>query len=123
MWNGRQDPPINLDWSSAKIRVLSVFIGVSNLEVANWRPRITAVENVLACVRQCQLSFQGRALVINALALSRVWYVASLVHMLAWVLKELNTLAFNFFWKGKRDLMSHSVVVQPTLFGGFSVVT
>ena len=59
---------------------------------------------------------------INALALSRVWYVASLVHMPAWVLKELNTLAFSFFWKGKCDLVSRSVVVQPTLFGGFSVV-
>ena len=60
---------------------------------------------------------------INALALSRVWYVASLVHMLAWVLKELNTLTFSFFWKGKRDLVSRAVVVQPTLFGGFSVVS
>ena len=60
---------------------------------------------------------------INALALSRVWYVASLVHMPPWALKELNTLAFNFFWKGKRDLVSRSVVVQPTLFGGFSVVS
>ena len=60
---------------------------------------------------------------INALALSRVWYVASLVHMPTWVLKELNTLVFNFFWEGKRDLVSRSVVVQPTLFGGFSVVS
>ncbi len=121
-WNGRTDPPVDLDWSSSKIKVLGVFIGVGNLEEDNWRPRITAVENVLASWRQRQLSFRGRALVINALALFRVWYVASLVHMPAWVLKELNTLAFNFFWKGKRDLVSRSVVVQSTLFGGFSVV-
>ena len=60
---------------------------------------------------------------INAVALSCVWYVASLVHMPAWVLKELNTLAFNFFWNGKRDFVACSVVVRPTLFGGFSVVS
>ena len=112
-WNGRRDPPVNLEWSSSKIKVLGDFIG---------RPRITAVENVLASWRKRQLTFRGRALVINALALSRVWYVAFLVHMPAWVLKELNTLAFSFFWKGKRDLVSRSVV-QPTLFGGFSVVS
>ena len=47
-WNGRRDPPVNLDWSSSKIKVLTVFIEVGNLEEANWRPRITAVENVLA---------------------------------------------------------------------------
>lgn len=122
-WNGRRDPPVNLDWSSTKIKVLGVFIGVGNLEECNWTPRIAAVENVLSSWRQRQLSFRGRALVINALALSRVWYVASLIHMPAWVLKELNTLAFNFFWKGKRDLVSRSVVVQPSLLGGFSVVS
>ena len=119
---GRQDPSVDLDWSSSMVKVLGVFIAVGNLEEANWRPRIKAVENVLASWRQRQLSYRGRDLVINALALSRVWYVASLVHMPSWVLKELNTLAFNFFWKGKRDLVSRSVVVQPTLFGGFSVV-
>lgn len=92
-----------------------MFIGVGDLEEVNWRPRITAVENMLASWRERQLSFRGRALVINALALSRVWYVASLIHMSAWAL-------FGFFFKGKRDLVSRSVVIQPSLFGGFSVV-
>ena len=122
-WNGRQDPPVNLDWTSSMIKVLGVFIGIGNLDEANWRPRISAVENVLCSWHHRQLSFRGRAVVINALALSRVWYVASLVHMPTWVLKELNTLVFNFFWKGKRDLVSRSVVIQPSLFGGFSVVS
>ena len=121
-WNGRLDPPVALDSTSVKIKVLGVYIGVGDLGEVNWRPRISAVENVLSSWRQRQLSFRGRALVINALALSRVWYVASLVYMPAWVLKELNALVFNFFWKGKRDLVSRSVVVQPTVFAGFSVV-
>jgi len=123
LWNGCQDPPVNLNWSSTKIKALDVFISVGDLEECNWRPRIVAVENLLSSWRQRQLSFRGRALMINALALSRVWYVASLIHMLAWVLKELNSLAFNFFWKGKRDLVSRSVVVQPSLLDGFSVMS
>ena len=100
-WSGRQDPPVSLDWSSTKLKVLGVFIGAGDLEEVNWRPRIIAVDNVLSSWRQRQLPFRGRALVINALALSRVWYVASLVHMPEWVLKELNTLVYKFFWKGK----------------------
>ena len=79
----------------------------------------TVVQNVLSSWRQRQLLFCGRALIINALAMSRVWYVASLVHMAAWVLNELNTLVFNFFWKGEGDLVSRSVVVQPTVFFWF----
>ena len=116
------DPLVALDWSSSKLKVLGVFIGVGDLEADNWRPRIDAVERVLNSWRSRSLSFRGKALVVNALALSRVWYVASLVHMPPWVLKELSSLAFSFFWSGKRDLVSRSVVVQSSLFGGFSVV-
>ena len=121
-WVGRTDPPVALDWSPTKLKVLGVYLGLGNLEEANWRPRIDAVQNVLFSWKQRILSFQGRALVINALALARVWYVACLIHMPPWVLKELNTLIFNFFWKGKRELVSRSCVVQHSLFGGFSVI-
>ena len=121
-WCGRTDPPVALDWLSSKLKVLRVFIGVGDLEADIWRPRIDAVERVLNSWRSRSLSFRGKALVVNALALSRVWYVASLVHMPPWVLKELSLLVFSFFWSGKRELVSRSVVAQPSLFGGFSVV-
>ncbi|XP_068704186.1 uncharacterized protein [Montipora foliosa] len=121
-WSGRDDPPVPLDWTFDKIKVIGVFIGPGDLEEANWRPRIDAVDNVLSSWRQRFLSYGGRALVINALALSRVWYVASLIHVPSWVFSELLKLIFSFFWKGKRDLVSHTVVLQPPSAGGFSVV-
>ena len=77
-WSGRNDPPVALDWTSAKIKVLGVFIGPGNLEQDNWRTRITAVDNVLKSWRARSLSFRGKSLVINALALSEIWYGASL---------------------------------------------
>ena len=39
-----------------------------------------------------------------------------------WVLGELCRVVFDFFWKGKRDLVARSVVVQHSSVGGFSVV-
>ena len=122
-WCGRTDPPVALEWSSCKIKVLGFFVGAGNLDVDNWRPRIEAVDHVLKSWHSRSLSFRGKALVINALAVSRVWYVASLVHMPAWVAKELSSLAFSFFLSGKRELVSRSVVCQSSLFGGFSVVS
>ena len=121
-WRGRTDPPVPFDWSPVKLKVLGVFVGPGNLDDDNWRPRINAVDHVLKSWRSRVLSFRGKALVINALALSRVWYVASLVHMPAWVEVELSRLVFSFFWSGKRELVSRSAVVQSPLFGGFSVV-
>ena len=56
------------------------------------------------------------------MALSRVWYIASLISMSDWVASELNTLIFSFFWSGKRDLVARDVVHHFTFQGGFGVV-
>lgn len=105
-WRGRTDSPVPFDWTPSKLKVLGVFIGPGNLEEDNWRPRISAVDHVLKSWRSRVLTFRGKALVINALALSRVWYVASLIHMPAWVETELTRLVFSFFWSGKRELVA-----------------
>ena len=99
-WRGRQDPPVSLDWTWNKIKVLGDFIGAGNLNEDNWRPRTNAVENGLSSWARRTLSYRGRALVINALALSRVWYVASRIHMPGWVPSELSKLIFKFFLEG-----------------------
>ena len=78
-----------------KLKILGVYVGLGNLEEDNWCLRINAVKKTLLSWRQRNLSFRGKALVINALALSRIWYVASLVHMPPWVLRMLNSLILN----------------------------
>ena len=47
-WNNRRHPPVQLEWTSEKIKVLGVYVGPGDLEEGNWRPRIAAVENVLS---------------------------------------------------------------------------
>ena len=82
-----------------------------------------AVKNVLNSWRQRGLSFRGKALIVNGLALARIWYVASLILLPVWTLRELTSLVFSFFWKGKPDLVARKVVCQPTSLGGFGVVS
>lgn len=122
-WKGRPDAPVAIQWTSEKIKVLGVFVGNFLLDSDNWLPRLEAVEKCLNSWRSRSLSFGGKALVSNALALSRVWYVASLVHMPPWILGELNKLVFNFFRSGKRDLVSRNVMYHSRDLGGFSVVS
>jgi len=55
-WSGREGPPVDLDWSSVKLKVLGVFLGPGDLQEDNWRPGITAAESVLASWKQCILS-------------------------------------------------------------------
>ena len=96
-WRNGSDSPVPIAWNSTKIKTLGVFVGHGNLEEANWRPRIDAVERILNSWRSRSLSFSGKALIINALALPRIWYVASLVFMPPWVCRDFNRIVFNFF--------------------------
>ncbi|PFX16157.1 Transposon TX1 uncharacterized 149 kDa protein [Stylophora pistillata] len=38
-WVGRTDPPVALDWSPTKLKILGVFVGPGDLEEENWCPR------------------------------------------------------------------------------------
>lgn len=114
---------MNIVWSLTKIKILGVYIGHGDLAEANWRLRVDAVDRCLKSWRSRSLSYSGKALVANSLALSCVWYVTSLVHMPAWVSAELKKLLFNFFWSGKRDLVARKVLIHPKESGGFSFVS
>ena len=69
-WWNRSDSPVAIDWSNKMIKVLGVLL---DLDEANWRPRIDAVSKCLTSWSSRSLSLSGKALVANALALSRVW--------------------------------------------------
>ena len=46
-WVPRLDPPVTLDWSSTTLKILGVCLGLGNLDVDNWSPRINSVEKRL----------------------------------------------------------------------------
>jgi len=62
-------------------------------QFTNFLKEVPGQSSIFLSVRVCclvrALSLAGRALVVNGLKLSRVWYVASLIHMPAWVCSEL----------------------------------
>ena len=79
------------------------------IEEANWLPRIEAVQNCLKSWRHRTLSFKGKTFVLNALALSKIWYVGSLVEMPPWAKLQLDKLVYDYMTScgtGKPDRYS-----------------
>ena len=95
--------------------------------MATW-PKLTGGPGLTRCRVVLMRGVPGPFLfpervIVNALALSRVWYVASFVRMPSWVRTELNRLVFKFLWSGKPDLVCRNVMFHPKEAGGFSVVS
>ena len=121
-WRDRAEEPVAINWTSSKIKVLGIFIGNIGVEEANWLPRIEAVRNCLKSWRHRALSLKGKTLVLNVLALSKIWYVGSLVVMPPWTKLQLDKLVYDFLWSGKPDLVSREVIVQTRERGGLALV-
>lgn len=101
-WKNHVSGPVDICWSSVKLHCLGSFLGPGDLSHDNWDPRIQALKNLLSSWRQRSLTFQGKALVINALALSGLWYLGSVMCPPDWVISKINTEIFSFFGRGKR---------------------
>ena len=101
-WVGRVDPPVALDWSPSKLKFLGFMWA--------W-PTSRRTTGVLEFVLLKKLCSLGGNVIFHFL-----------IHMPPWVLRMLNSLIFDFFWKTKCELVSRNVVVQPLSLGGVSVV-
>ena len=65
----------------------------------------------------------GVCLFEESLSSSMPWPLLRSGTLPAWALRELVSLVFSFFWKGKPNLVARKVVCQPTSLGGFGVVS
>ena len=121
-WAHRSDPPFPLDWSSECIPCLGTFLGPNLAPSVNWDPRIASLSNVLDLWQRRCLSFQGKYLVANALALSELWYIATVLPLPEPLETTINQSLFKFFWSGKKELVARTTNYLDKSNGGFKVV-
>ena len=98
------------------------FIGNGNLEEANWCPRVDAVAKCVSAWSSRNLSYGRRAQISKTLALTRVWYMATMLPIPGWALGKLNRIIFPFFGRAKKTWLpvpwssSLEVVAASALF-------
>ena len=120
-WRDRTDTPHGLSWVK-QLPCLGAIFSASDCSREMWEPKVEKVEKRLSAWKGRSLSYRGKSLVINALALSQIWHLCSVFVMPAWVAKRLDKAIWAFFWSGKRDLVARRNVQQPRSAGGFGVI-
>ena len=96
-WRANGASPFGLKWVP-KIRILGVYFsnGLASVESENWRTKLDKLESVLNLWKQRELSFLGRALLVNVLGASRLYHVAKIISPPKWVCERFNHLVWNF---------------------------
>ncbi|KAK2552210.1 Transposon TX1 uncharacterized 149 kDa protein [Acropora cervicornis] len=123
LWCGsfasRLDQPFGFEWFNDYIpdKVLGQFIGNVDCSRLNWE---TKINNIIDAWCHRDLSFKGRALVINALLTSTLWYNATSLSVPAWASARTEQIIYRFFWSNKNPLVNRDVLALSLSKGGFN---
>ena len=105
-----------------ELALLGATISAGNYVKATWEPPVVKLEQRLSAWKGRQLTFQGKATVINTLALSQIWHLCHVFVILDWAIQRIKKAVWGFFWSGRKELVARRTVCLPKAQGGFGVV-
>ena len=107
LWSGsridRTDTPTNFHWYNDQLpdKILGLFVGNVDSTMKNVEHKINTIKNTIAAWKHRDLSLKGRALAINGLLTSRLWFHAINISIPDWAVTEIETLIDKFLWNYK----------------------
>lgn len=127
LWAGlfktRNDQLLGFDWYNDYIpeKILGLYHGNIDCTQMNLTAKLSKIEGIINAWTHRDLSFRGKALVINGLLTSTLWYMATTLHIPEESIRDLETVIYNFFWSGKAHLVNRDILSLPLCEGGFNI--
>ena len=120
----RTDAPTDFDWTNTQLPdiLLGIYVGNTACTDKNIEHKLHKLRNIIATWKHRDLSLKGRALVINGLLTSTLWYQAANIHFPTWAIQEIEDLIYNFMWNGKRPLINRDILALPLAGGGLNIL-
>ena len=120
-WRANDAMPFGLKWVT-KMRILGVFFsnGLLNVDSDNWKSKLDKLSSVLGLWSRRDLSFLGRAMIVNVLGASHLWHVAKFLPPPSWVTKRYDSIVWPFIWKGQMENVSRERCCAPIDRGGLN---
>lgn len=105
------------------LKVLGVRIGKNEREMRDmmWDDVIGRMERVLNFWKMRELTLRGKVLVLNALMLSKMWYVLSVTPMPRWISKRIKAVVLKFLWDSKPSKIAYETIIGDVKDGGLGL--
>ena len=127
LWSGsfrhRTDKPTSFDWTSTHLpdKLLGLYIGNIECTEKNVEQKIHKLRNITATWKHRVLSLKGKALVINGLLTSTLWYHAANIHFPPWAIQEIKEIVYAFLWDNKKPTINRHIIALPLTEGGLNI--
>ena len=119
-WKTRSDHPFGISWVK-KMKIFGIFFGdISDTEI--WNPIYQKIVSSLNLYKSRNLSLYGRSCIVNVMALSKLWYMCSVLCVPEKFIDLIEKEIFSFIWgKDKMELLSRNTCYFPKGNGGISL--
>ena len=105
-----------------KILGITFFSDLYHTTNYNWRILLDELKIYLQNSKARDLSFRGKTLHLNSVALARLWYAASILTFPPWYFKEINKMIFSYLWgEGKAEMIKRHTLFLPKHQGGLGL--
>ena len=123
-WHGKNDWPF--DWLKIEhnLKILGIFHYENERKTIemNWNIVIKKLEKTInAFLNRCLTIFQ-KAIIINSLLLSKVWYVAHTLPLNKIFAQKIIFLIFRYLWKSNYHPIRRTTLFLPKSEGGLGII-
>lgn len=106
------------------IKILGIWVGLdfNKADVLNWEGALKGIEKRLRFWKLRNLTLKGKVLVINALMLSKIWYVLSVTPLPHRYFKRIKESVLDFLWGKGRVKIAYDTLIGGTEEGGLGLL-
>jgi len=97
-------------------------IGVSDTDQSNWEQLVDSVSDKLKEMTTRNLTLKGKAVMLNSVILSKLWYKAAILGIPRKYLSKLNKVITKFMWNDGSPLISRETLELKPHRGGIKLV-
>ena len=111
----------DLNYERDKIKLLGVWVGNDDTTAdANWLPVVKKISRILGMWSFRDLTMKGKSIIVNTLALSKVWYLASICVLPENVCFLIEEAIKKFMLTSKTRLVKKDIWHMPEIYGGIN---
>ena len=122
-WKNKTETPFGFRWPRNPIRALGIFFSYDQNKATelNFVEKIRNLEKTLNSWKRRNLTLYGKINIVKTLGLSKLIYNASVLAIPEQLIKEINSIIFNFIWDGKPPKIKKLTVIGEKKQGGLKM--
>ena len=118
--------PLPIQWHNpegVKILGMHFFDDLLQLSNFNWTKVLRKLKKSLSLYRFRSLSLRGKVLLLNSVALSKIWFLSTVIAIPNWALRTLESHLFKFLWDDKGvEPIQRNTLYRPLHEGGLGLL-